>query len=209
VKGSHVTAVEDFNLTTRAPLDERIAARATDFISRSAKAGKPFFTYICFTQLHPPLIPHPVFKGKSAGGVYSDALAELDFRTGQVLDAIDQAGIADNTIVVWNSDNPAGRATSMGGSNGPWRGHFGSDAAVMSVKWKTMKVVFRYSESTSGPIIKPQWPFVYDLIDDPDDPNEEWDLIDKRLDCAWVILPVAKAIGALAQSGSLPTHQAG
>ena len=37
----------------------------------------------------------------------------------------------------------------------------------MSVKWKTMKVVFRYSESTSGPIIKPQWPLVFDLIDDP------------------------------------------
>jgi arylsulfatase len=81
--------------------------------------------------------------------------------------------------------------------------YFGSDAAVMSVKWKTMKVVFRYSESTSGPIIKPQWPLVYDLIDDP---NEEWDLIDKRLDCAWVILPVAKAIGALAQSAARYPH---
>ena len=58
----------------------------------------------------------------------------------------------------------------------------------MSVKWKTMKVVFRYSESTSGPIIKPQWPLVFDLIDDP---VEEWDLIEKRLDCAWVIAPVS------------------
>jgi len=46
--------------------------------------------------------------------------------TGQVLDAIEQAGISDNTVVVWSSDNPAGRSTSMGGSNGPWRGHFGS-----------------------------------------------------------------------------------
>ena len=44
----------------------------------------------------------------------------------------------------------------------------------MSVKWKTMKVVFRYSESTSGPIIKPQWPFVFDLIDD----SGEEDLIE-------------------------------
>ena len=126
VKGSPVTAVADFNLETRARLDEQIAARAVDFIKRSAAAAKPFFTYVCFTQMHPPLIHHPDFKGKSGGGVYSDTLAELDHRTGQVLDAIDQAGIADNTIVVWNSDNPAGRATSMGGSNGPWRGHFGS-----------------------------------------------------------------------------------
>ena len=75
--------------------------------------------------------------------------------------------------------------------------YYGSDGAPMSVKWRTMKVVFRYSESTSGPIIKPQWPFVFDLIDDP---NEEWDLIEKRLDSAWVVRPVAQRLGALQQS---------
>ncbi len=57
--------------------------------------------------------------------------------------------------------------------------------------------VFRYSESTSGPIITPQWPFVFDLIDEP---NEEWHLIEKRLDSAWVVAPVAKRLGALQQS---------
>jgi arylsulfatase len=72
--------------------------------------------------------------------------------------------------------------------------YYGSDAEVMSVKWKNMKVVFRYSESTSGPIIKPQWPLVFDLIDDP---VEEWDLIEKRLDCAWVLAPIAQRLGAL------------
>jgi arylsulfatase A-like enzyme len=282
VKGSPVTPAEDFNLQTRPLLDEKIAARAADFIARSARAGTPFFTYICFTQMHPPLLCHPAFAGKSGGGTYSDTLAELDFRTGQVLDALEKAGVADNTIVVWNSDNPAGRSTSMGGSNGPWRGHFGSgfeggmrapamvrwpdkvkagtvtdeifsavdwlptlagltgetgrvpsdrpidgvdasafirgtapttgrdhviyygsDAAVMSVKWKTMKAVFRYSESTSGPIIKPQWPLVFDLIDDP---NEEWDLVEKRLDCAWVFAPVAGRLGALARSAAKYPH---
>jgi arylsulfatase A-like enzyme len=50
----------------------------------------------------------------------------LSSTTAQVLDAIDQAGIVDDTIVVWTSDNPAGRAISMGRSNGPWRGQFGS-----------------------------------------------------------------------------------
>jgi len=226
--------------------------------------------------MHPPLIHHPDFTGRSGGGVYSDTLAELDHRTGQVLDAIDEAGISDDTIVVWTSDNPAGRATSMGGSNGPWRGHFGSgfeggmrapgmvrwpgrieagtvndeilmtvdwlptlaslvgeservpddrpidgvdassylvgqtsgtgrdhviyfgsDGEPMSVKWKSMKVVFRYSESTSGPIIKPQWPLIFDLIDDP---NEEWDLVEKSLQGAWVVEPVAHRLGALQQS---------
>jgi arylsulfatase len=60
-----------------------------------------------------------------------------------------------------------------------------------------MKVVFHYSNSTSGPIIKPQWPLVFDLIDDP---GEEWDLIEKRLDCGWVLAPVAARLGALQQS---------
>ena len=274
--GSPVTSVADFDLETRPLLDEQVATRATAFIERAARSGKPFFTYICFTQMHPPLIPHPDFVGQSRGGTYSDAIAELDHRTGQVLDALDRAGIADDTIVVWSSDNPAGRSQYMGGSNGPWRGHFasgfeggmrapaivrwpgkvpagavsdeivaavdwyptlaslagqarlvpddrpidgvdaaefflgkspssgrdhviyyGSDSGVMSVKWKTMKVVLRYAESTSGPIMKPQWPLIFDLIDDP---AEEWDLIDKRLDCAWVMRPVAMCLGALQQS---------
>jgi arylsulfatase A-like enzyme len=282
VKGSAVTPVEDFDLQTRPLLDEQIARRAAAFIKRNAEVGKPFFTYVCFTQMHPPLIHHPDFKGKSGGGVYSDTLAELDHRTGQVLDAIDHAGVAANTIVVCSSDNPAGRSTSMGGSNGPWRGHFGSgfeggmrapaivrwpgkvkagavsdemlsavdwmptlaalagertrvpddrpidgldasafllgqnpttgrdhviyfgsDAGVMSVKWKTMKVVFRYSEGTSAPIIKPQWPLVFDLIDDP---VEEWDLIEKRLDCAWVFAPVAARLSSLQESAGRYPH---
>ena len=75
--------------------------------------------------------------------------------------------------------------------------YYGSDAGVMSVKWKTMKVVFRYSTGTSAPIVKPQWPLVFDLIDDP---TEEWDLIEKRLDCAWVFAPVAARLGALEES---------
>ena len=276
VKGSPVKPVADFNLETRALLDEKLTARTVDFIKRNAAAGKPFFTYLCFTQLHPPMGPHPDFKGRSRGGVYSDTLAELDYRTGQVLDAIDQAGVSDNTIVVWSSDNPAGRITAIGGSNGPWRGHFasgfeggsrvpaivrwpgrvkagvvtdeilaavdwlptlasligesarvpsdrpidgvdasafilgksptsgrdhivyyGSDSGLMSVKWRTMKVVFRYAESQSGPIIKPQLPLVFDLLDDP---GEEHDLMTLRMDCGFVTAPIFQRLGALEKS---------
>ena len=94
--------------------------------SESADAEAVLHLHRLYAIAPTPDSPIQTFVGKSGGGNYSDALAELDFRAGQVLDAIDQAGIADNTIVVWSSDNPAGRATSMGGSNGPWRGHFGS-----------------------------------------------------------------------------------
>lgn len=75
--------------------------------------------------------------------------------------------------------------------------YFGSDAEVMSVKWKTMKVVLRHSNSTSGPIIMPQWPYIYDLVDDP---VEEWDMVEKSLQGAWVMRPVAERLGALMKS---------
>lgn len=64
-----------------------------------------------------------------------------------------------------------------------------------------MKVVFRYSENTSGPIIKPLWPPVFDLIDDP---IEERALIGKRLYYCWVIARVSRLLGVLAKSAA--TH---
>jgi arylsulfatase A-like enzyme len=69
------------------------------------------------------------FGGKSVqrGGAYSDVLAEMDFRVGQILDAIKEAGIDDNTIVALSSDNgPYGPvfAGGAGGSSGPGRGSF-------------------------------------------------------------------------------------
>jgi arylsulfatase len=53
-------------------------------------------------------------------------LAEIDFRSGQILDALDEAGITEDTIVVWSSDNATAAAAGLAGSNGPWRGVFGS-----------------------------------------------------------------------------------
>jgi arylsulfatase len=126
VKGSKARPVDDFNLRARPLMDEQITGRTVEFIKRNAAAKKPFFVYVGLTQMHPPLIHHPDFTGKSGGGTYSDTLAELDYRTGQILDAIDTAGIADNTIVVWSSDNAAIALPATGGSNGPWRGAFAS-----------------------------------------------------------------------------------
>jgi hypothetical protein len=85
---------------------------------------------------------------------------------------------------------------TMSSTSVPMRG-------VMSVKWRTMKVVLRYSESASGQMIKPQWPLVFDLTDDP---VEEWDLIERRLDRAWVLAPVGQRLGALQTSAAaIPT----
>ena len=67
----------------------------------------------------------------------------------------------------------------------------------MSVKWRTMKVVFRYAETFSGAIIKPQIPMMFDLIDDP---GEQRDMFTTRMDCGWVLLPVFERLGAFQQS---------
>ena len=63
-------------------MDEHIAESTADFIKHNAEAGRPFFTYVCFTEMHPPLMTHPEFTGKSGGGPYSDTLTELDYRAG-------------------------------------------------------------------------------------------------------------------------------
>jgi arylsulfatase A-like enzyme len=67
------------------------------------------------------MIPHPDFD--DGQGPYVANVSELDYRTGQILDGLDAARVAEETIVVWASDNAA--AEIMGGSSGAWRGKFG------------------------------------------------------------------------------------
>jgi arylsulfatase len=276
VKGSPSQPVDEYNLETRATIDEKITERTVDFIRRNASKEQPFFTYVSFTHIHPPYHHHPDFKGKSGGGKYSDMLAEIDYRSGQILDALDEAGIAEDTIVVWSSDNATGVAAGLAGSNGPWRGvfgsgfegglrvpalvrwpgkipagavnneilatydwmptlaalageadrvpadrpidgvdasdlllgrsetsnrdtliYYGSDGEVMSGKWKNIKVVFRYAETFDGPIIKPQFPMVFDLTDDP---GEQINLTSERMDMMWMFGPVIQRLTGLETS---------
>ena len=68
-------------------------------------ASSPFFLYIPHTMLHHPLGVGPEFKGSSAWGEYGDAIQELDYYVGQLVDAVERLGIADNTIIAYVSDN--------------------------------------------------------------------------------------------------------
>jgi arylsulfatase A-like enzyme len=78
--------------------------------------------------VHPPEQAHPDFDQTNPArlGLYADLMAEMDYRVGQVVDCVDEAGIADNTIIVFSSDNATCHipAFVFGGSNGPWRGDF-------------------------------------------------------------------------------------
>ncbi len=88
---------------TRLYTDEAIA-----FLEQQQRAGRPFFLYLPHTMLHEPVAAGPEFLGKSQWGLYGDALEELDFHTGRLLDALQRLGFADNTLVVFTSDNGRG-----------------------------------------------------------------------------------------------------
>ncbi|MBL8896414.1 MAG: sulfatase [Planctomycetes bacterium] len=78
-------------------------ARALDFIERQGE--HPFFLYLPYAMVHVPLFASEEFAGKSGRGLYADVLREVDDSVGRVLDALERAGVADDTLVVFTSDN--------------------------------------------------------------------------------------------------------
>jgi len=103
----------------QAQLTPRYTAEAIEFIT--AHRGEPFFLYMPHTFPHTPLYASERFHGKSANGRYGDAVEELDWSVGEILDTLDQLGIAGRTLVIFTSDN--GAARGPGGSNAPLRGY--------------------------------------------------------------------------------------
>jgi arylsulfatase A len=97
-------------------LTQRYTEAAVKFIK--ASKDKPFFLYFAHNMPHVPIHASEKFRGKSARGLYGDVIEELDWSTGQVLDALKEAGVDENTFVVFTSDN------------GPWhmRGEAGGSA---------------------------------------------------------------------------------
>jgi arylsulfatase A len=92
------------------PLDQttitrRLADESIRFIEESVKAKKPFFLYLANPMPHVPLYVSPEFEGKTGNGLYSDVIAEIDFNTGRVMDALKANGVDENTLVIFTSDN--------------------------------------------------------------------------------------------------------
>ena len=101
-------------------LTRRYTEEAISFIER--EKGKPFFLYLAHNMPHIPLHASPRFRGKSAGGLYGDAVEELDWSVGEVLKALRRLGLHRDTIVFFSSDN----GPWYQGSAGPLRGRKGS-----------------------------------------------------------------------------------
>ena len=88
-------------------IDDDVADRAADFIQRQTKADKPFFVWVNFTHMHFRTHVKPESEGQSGRwqSEYHDAMIDHDKNVGTVLKAIDDAGIADNTFVMYSTDN--------------------------------------------------------------------------------------------------------
>ena len=100
----------------------RYTEEAVDFI-REHKDG-PFFLYLAHNYVHVPLYPSDEWRRKSRNGDYGAEVGCIDWSTGRILGTLKEMGIAENTLVIFSSDNGAGLGD--GGSNAPLRGHKGT-----------------------------------------------------------------------------------
>lgn len=113
-----------YDLEARRRIDGELAERTVEFMQRHARTGTPFFAYVPITQLHYPTLPHRDFEGRSGAGDFADAMVEMDHRVGQMLDAVNSLGIAENTLFIFGSDNGPEFRRPWRGTAGPWQGTY-------------------------------------------------------------------------------------
>ncbi len=93
----------DFTIASVMP---RLAGEATDCIRQARETpDQPFFLYLPLTSPHLPVVPNQEYLGLSQAGLYGDFVVETDALVGAVIDELDRCGIADNTLVIFTSDN--------------------------------------------------------------------------------------------------------
>ncbi|KAK7505806.1 hypothetical protein BaRGS_00003077 [Batillaria attramentaria] len=106
--------------TGESNLTQIFIQEALTFIEQQANK-KPFFLYWAVDATHEPVYASTKFLGKSQRGRYGDAVQELDYGVGQILQKVNELGIANDTLVIFSSDNGgATYAKEMGGNNGPF-----------------------------------------------------------------------------------------
>ncbi len=129
IKATADGKIQDTGPLTRKRMEtaeEEFLAFSLDFIERSAKAGKPFFLWHNTTRMHVWTRLSPKWENKSGYGLYADGMMELDDVVGRLLKKLDDLGIADNTIVLFTTDNGAEILSWPDGGNTPFHGEKGT-----------------------------------------------------------------------------------
>jgi arylsulfatase A-like enzyme len=106
-------------------VEDDLLARSVDFMDRANKSGKPFLLWHNTTRMHVWTHLSERWSGKTGLGLYSDGIQELDWVIGQLLKKLDDLGIADNTLVIFTTDNGAEKFTWPDGGTSPFRGEKG------------------------------------------------------------------------------------
>ena len=121
-------------------IDEEVTERTLGFIEKAHAEGKPFFVWYNTTRMHVWTRLKAASIGVTGQGIYEDGMAEHDGMVGELLDKLDELGIADNTIVMYSTDNGAETFTWPDGGTTPFRGEKnttweGGFRVPMMVKW--------------------------------------------------------------------------
>ena len=133
--------IEDTGPLTRKRMetaDEEFVAAAKNFVDRQAKADKPFFVWLNTTGMHFRTHRAEKHKGKSGQGFYNDVMVAHDELVGEMLDQLDDLGIAENTLVFYSTDNgvhyntwpDAGITPFRSEKNSNWEGAYRVPALV-------------------------------------------------------------------------------
>ena len=125
-------------------VDQYIEQAALDYLGNLPK-GKPFFMAVNFMKVHQPNMPHPDYIEKSMlKSKYGDSLHELDARVGRIMDKVRALGIAENTLVIFTTDNGAWQDVYPDAGYTPFRGTKGTcregGARVPALAWWPGKI---------------------------------------------------------------------
>ncbi len=137
-------------------IDEEVLAATKDFLNRAKSSGKPFFCWFNTTRMHNFTHVKKENLGKSGLGFYADGMVEHDALVGQLLDYVDQLGVAENTIVLYLTDNgpmvclfpDSGTTPFRGEKNTNWEGGWRTPALI---RWPgKVKPGTRYAGMVAG-----------------------------------------------------------
>ncbi len=126
--GEKPERVKKFDMEAKRRIDGDLTRMTVDYIHKQAKANQPFFAYVPLTAMHYPTEPHPDFSGISGNGIYTDMLMQTDHYVGEIVKAIKDAGIEENTLFIFTADNGPETAGNGNGQytgwTGPWAGSY-------------------------------------------------------------------------------------